>query len=232
MELKDYLYYQDDAGEIYCGDCLEIMPLLADKSIDLVLTDPPYFLPAAHYQTRKQFSRNFSDLGILEHFFRDFFNECQRITKKVVYCFCDGQSYPLFYYHLYPFCKSVRPLIWDKKTSINGYSWRHQFEMIIFAEMPETKPVPTGDGDIIRYSAVRVNDRIHPAEKPVELLSDLIKKSSDENDIIIDPFAGSFTTAVACKLLNRRFIGIEISEKYCEIAKNRLQNEVEPLFKK
>jgi DNA modification methylase len=54
--------------------------------------------------------------------------------------------------------------------------------------------------------------------------------SSNETDLILDPFLGSGTTAVACKRLNRRFIGIEISEKYCEIAKNRLQNEARPLF--
>ncbi len=224
-------YPDDFINKIIQGDCIEVMRHLPDKSIDLVLTDPPYFLPAAHYQTRKQFSRNFSDLGILEHFLKDFFNECQRITKKVVYCFCDGQSYPLFYFYLYPFCKSVRLLIWDKKTSINGYSWRHQHELIIFAELPGIKPIPTGDGDILRFSAVKVDERTHPAEKPTELIDVLIKKSTTETDLILDPFLGSGTTAVACKRLNRRFIGIEISEKYCQIARDRLNNEVEPLFK-
>src|ERR1700685_1344108 len=168
--------------DIKQGDCLELMKGLADESVDCIITDPPYFLPAVHYQTRKQFSRNFSDLGILESFFKNVFKEFSRVIKKngTIYVFCDGQSYPLFYYHLYPFCKSVRPLIWDKKTSINGYSWRHQHELIIFAEMPQAKPVPSGDGDIIRYSAVKVDDRKHPAEKPIELLEQFIKKSTHE----------------------------------------------------
>jgi len=213
--------------KLILGDCLVEMKKIPDKSIDLVLTDPPYFLPATHYQTRKQFSRNFSDLGILEHFFKDFFTECSRITKKVIYCFCDGQSYPLFYYHLYPFCKSVRPLIWDKKTSINGYSWRHQHELIIFAELPDIKPIPSGDGDILRYSAVKVDNRTHPAEKPIELLSAIINKSSIENDTILDPFMGSGTTGVACKELGRNFIGIEIEPKYFEIAQRRINNTTE-----
>ncbi len=226
-------YPTDFINKVICGDCLEVMKDIPDGSVDLVLTDPPYFLPATHYQTRKRFSRNFSDLGILEHFIKDTFQEFNRITKDngILYIFCDGQSYPLFYYHLYPFCKSVRPLIWDKKTSINGYSWRHQHEIIIFAEMPNAKPIPSGSGDIIRYSAVKVNDRIHPAEKPLELLKELLEKSSKENYLILDPFLGSGTTAVAAKQLNRNFIGIEISEKYCEIARQRLRQEVLPFNK-
>ncbi len=219
-----------EVNKIICGDCLDVMKGIPNKSIDLIVTDPPYFLPATHYQTRKQFSRNFSDLGILEHFYKDFFKECNRITKKVIYCFCDGQSYPLFYYHLYPFCKSIRPLIWDKKTSINGYSWRHQHELIIFAEMPNIKPIPSGDGDILKYSAVKVDNRTHPAEKPIDLISALITKSSDINDLILDPFMGSGTTINACINLNRKYIGIELSPEYCEIARKRIKTIPESLF--
>ena len=222
-----YNYPNDFINKIICGNCLEVMKDIPDNSIDLVLTDPPYFLPASHYQTRKQFIRNFSDLGILEYFIKDTFLQFNRITKEsgIIYIFCDGQSYPLFYYHLYPFCKSVRPLIWDKKTSINGYSWRHQHELIIFAEMPKSKPIPTGDGDILRYSAVKVDSREHPAEKPIDLNKTLIEKSSQENDIILDPFLGSGTTAVAALNLNRKFIGIEIDPIYCQIALKRIEVE-------
>lgn len=208
------------------GDCIEEMKKIADGSVDLVLTDPPYFLPAKHYQTRKDFSRNFSDLGVLEGFFRQVFIEIQRVLKPTgsIYFFCDGQSYPLFYWYIYHFTKSVRPLIWDKKMSINGYSWRHQHEIIIFAEMPKAKPIPTGDGDIVRYSAVKVGLRQHPAEKPIDLIFALIEKSSNENDTILDPFMGSGTTGVACKNLNRNFIGIELDTGYFEIAKKRIES--------
>ncbi len=221
-----------EINKIIQGDCLEVMKDIPDNSIDLVLTDPPYFLPATHYQTRKSFSRNFSDLGILEHFIKDFFNEVKRVIKDdgVIYVFCDGQSYPLFYYHLYHFCKSVRPLIWDKKTSINGYSWRHQHELIIFAQMPKGKPVPTGDGDILRMSAVKVDERKHPAEKPAELLSLLINKSSKENDIVLDPFAGGGSTGVACKNLNRNYILIEKEPEYIKICEERIKAVPESLF--
>lgn len=206
-------------SKIIHGDCLEEMKDLPDKSIDLIVIDPPYFLPAKHYSTRREFRRNFGDLGVMEGFYKEVFGQFKRVIKITgrIYVFCDGQSYPLFYYHLYPMCKSVRPLIWDKKTSINGYHWRHQHELIIFAEMPESKIVPTGDGDILRYSAVKVGLRKHPAEKPVEILKRLIEKSSEENDVVLDCFAGSGSTMVACQELGRKYIMIEKEKEYFDI---------------
>lgn len=215
-----------EMNKMYCMDCMDGFKQIDDQSVDLIVTDPPYFLPATHYQTRTQFSRNFADLGILEHFFKGVFNEFARIIKPTgrIYIFCDGQSYPLFYYHLYHFCKNVRPLIWDKKTSINAYSWRHQHEIIIFAEMPDCKPVPSGDGDILKHSAVKVEERTHPAEKPVDLLKRLIDKSSSPGDLVLDPFAGSGSTILACILLGRNFIGFEKSVDYYKIAEERIKD--------
>jgi|TARA_Y100000034_G_scaffold99202_1_gene121766 site-specific DNA-methyltransferase (adenine-specific) len=216
-------------SKIIQGDCIDEMQQMEENSVDLIVTDPPYFLPANHYQTRKQFSRNFGDLGILEHFFKDVFKEMVRVLKSTgrIYIFCDGQSYPLFYYHLYPYCKSVRPLIWDKKTSINGYSWRHQHEIIIFAEMPEAKPIPSGDGDILRYSAVKVNDRKHPAEKPVELLRRFIEKSTEENDIVLDCFAGCGSVMEACIQCNRKYIMIEKELSYFKLIEERAKTQTQ-----
>ena len=213
-----------ELNKIYNMDCLDGLKEIEDNSVDMILTDPPYFLPAKHYMTRKDFKRNFADLGILESFFKIAFKEFKRVMKEdgTIYLFCDGQSYPLFYYHLYPYCQSVRPLIWDKKTSFNGYSWRHQHELIIFAEMPKAKPLPSGDGDILRYSAVKVDLRSHPAEKPYDLIEKLILKSSKEGNLILDPFAGSGTTCIAALRNNRKYIGFEMSPEYKVIADNKL----------
>jgi len=207
--------------KLYLGDCLEVMRGMPDKSVDAVITDPPYFLPAQHYQTRKQFQRNFSDLGILEHFFKDLYVEMARIIRDdgCFYMFCDGQSYPLFWYHGFKISKSVRPLIWDKSVSINGYGWRHQHEIILFGEMPKAKPIPTGDGDILKHRAVLVDSREHPAEKPVELITRLVEKSGAT---ILDPFMGSGATGIACIKAERNFIGIEIDPTYFAIAEKRI----------
>lgn len=212
-------YYADNNTYFIKGDCLDVMSNMHSIA-DLVVADPPYFLPANHYQTRTQFSRNFSDLGILEHFFKDCFSQFNQAVKDTgtLYVFCDGQSYPLFYYHLYPYCKNIRPLVWDKLTSINGYSWRHQHELIIFAERANAKPVPSGDGDILKCRATPVKQRIHGAQKPIELLKMLISKSSNPNSIILDPFAGSGSTGLAAQQCGRKSILIESSEEYCEAA--------------
>ena len=85
------------------------------------------------------------------------------------------------------------------------------------------------DGDILKCRAVKVNQRIHPAEKPIELITRLIDKQNGK--YTLDPFLGSGTTAVACKQLNRHFIGIEINPDYCKIARKRLMGVPESLFK-
>ncbi len=205
-----------EINKIHKGDCLDIMAEMPDGFVDCIVTDPPYFMPAVHYNTRKEFKRNFADLGIMDSWFKSVFKEFRRILKPTgtIYMFCDGQSYPLFYWHTYHFAKSVKPIIWDKMTSINGYGWRHQHEIIMWAEMPKREKIPTGDGDIIKCRAVPVNDRIHPAQKPVELLEKLILKSTNEGDLIFDPFAGSGSCFAACKKSKRNFIGAEMSDDY------------------
>lgn len=218
------------------GDCLDLMADLPTGSVDFVVTDPPYFLPAVHYNTRTPQVRNLGELGILEGFYKRFVSEEARILKDggVVYCFCDGQSYPVFYSCGYSFFKAQRPLLWDKQTSINGYTWRHQHEIILFAEKLNAPKIPTGDGDVFKMRAVKIGERLHPAEKPVELLSLLIKKHSAPyvlanrgTPIIFDPFAGSGATAEAAAKLGCHYLGFELSLDYCEIARKRLRENTD-----
>jgi len=70
----------------------------------------------------------------------------------------------------------------------------------------------------------RVKPELHPTQKPVNLIKKIIRSATEENDTVLDPFIGSGTTAVACKQLNRNFIGIEINPDYVEIANRRLAN--------
>lgn len=212
---------------LYLGDCLEVLPTLAAGSVDAVVTDPPYFQPASHYcPTRDEGApkKTIGDMSILEYFFKSFIRECARTLKPdgFHYLFCDGQSYPIAFTGLYPYVKRVRPLIWDKLTSYNGYTWRHQHELIAFGELDGSPRIPTGDGDILKFRAVPVDERLHPAEKPIPLLMALIAKTQ-EGGVIIDPFAGSGTTGVACVQTGRRFVGIEISEQYFEIAVKKIE---------
>ena len=217
---------KDITNTIIQGDCLEVMKSKPDNCVDLVLTDPPYFLPVQHYvgTIEKGYSkRSLADTSVLKGYFAQITREFDRITKPAgtIYMFCDGQSYPIFYEALYPHCKHVRPLIWDKIVSFNGYTWRHGHELIAWGERDETERVPTGDSDILRCRGVLQKDRFHPAEKPVKLLKLLIKKH--EKGIVLDPFMGSGSTLAAASIMESPYIGIELQEEYCEIARKRVQ---------
>ncbi len=216
-------FYDAHGIQIFQGDCREILPLLT--GIDCVVTDPPYFLPAAHYSVRGETSKSLGDLSILEHYFKGLMRELHACLtpEGVAYVFCDGQSYPIFHRVSYNQWKRVRPLIWDKGTSVNGYAWRHQHELIAYCEKDDSPKVPTGDGDVIRESAVKVADREHLAEKPSKVIMRLIQKSCPAGKVVLDPFAGSGSTLLAARDCGRRAIGIEMEEKYCEIAARRIE---------
>ena len=134
--------------------------------------------------------------------------------------FCNAKSYPFVFRAMYEYYKHVRLIIWDKVVSYNGYTWRHQHELIAWGECENAERVPTGDGDIIACRGVLQKDRKHPAEKPSKLIKRLIEKH--EHDTILDPFMGSGTTGVACHQTGRNFIGIEIDENYYNIACKRI----------
>ena len=210
---------------LHLGDCLEILPTLEAGSVDAVITDPPYFLPVNTYVgTRGEgyARRTIGDMSIMQTYFDGLLESLAPKIKLSgsAYVFCDAQSYPLFYRSMYPHFKYVRLLIWDKKVSYNGYTWRHQHELIAWGEGFEAERIPTGDGDILKYRGVLQKDRQHPAEKPVTIMARLIKKTGDT---ILDPFMGSGTTGIACVQTNRNFIGIEIEPKYYDIAEQRIK---------
>lgn len=223
-------YYESGGITIYQGDSMNVLREIKSGSVDLIITDPPYFQPAAHYcPARDQGSpkRSIGDMSILELAFRSWCEEMSRVIKKsgTIYFFCDGQSYPIAFTALYPHAKYVRPLIWDKLTSFNGYTWRHQHEIIAWAELEGSQRVNTGDGDILKCRAVPVDERLHPAQKPVDLIKMLMLKHADATTIL-DPFCGSGTTLRAAKDIGRKAIGVEIESRYCEIAVSRMAQEV------
>jgi DNA modification methylase len=219
-------FYEDSQVKLWNGDCREILPTI--RGVDCVVTDPPYFLPASHYSLRGVTSKSIGDLSILERYFKELLAEIYACLKPtgVAYVFCDGQSYPIFHRVGYNQWKSIRPLIWDKGVSVNGYGWRHQHELIAYMTKPEDPVVPTGDGDVLRENAVKVADRLHPAEKPSKLIMRLIQKSTKEGQTVLDPFAGSGSTLLAARDCGRKAIGIEIEPNYCQVAIRRIHGEL------
>ena len=222
-------YYDEGGITIYHGDMAEVLPMISE-SFDMVVTDPPYFQPATHYVPARGSEpiRTLGDTSVLEHAFRSWADLLDARLNKTgsAYVFCDGQSYPIVYRSFYRLGR-VRPLVWDKLTSFNGYTWRHQHELIAWVERPDAERVPTGDGDILQERAVPVEKRIHPAEKPIGLMSRLMAKHGEGS--VLDPFMGSGASMEAARQVGSRYVGIEIEERYCEIAATRLDQGVLPL---
>lgn len=194
-------------NKVICGDCLEIMKKIPDKSIDLIVTDPPYGLGKDY--------GNISD----KEFSGEWFNDARRIGKSLI--FTPGIA------NMFKFNQPDWVLCWYKPGAISRtrYGFNSWEPLLIYDALPSPN-----EPDVIREPVGKQFDTgDHPTPKPIKLFKKLIQRFSKENDLILDPFLGSGTTAVAAKELGRRFIGIEISEKYCEIARQRLRQEYLPL---
>lgn len=210
-------YYQDEQATIYLGDCREILPQL-DK-VDLVLTDPPYGIgeAAGANQSRNKLALA-TDYGSANW-------DNERIEKELLYLALGTADNSIIFggnYYTDYLNQNTCWLVWDKDnsgdfadcelawTSLSGavrkFKWRWNG---MLKEMPE--------------------QRWHPTQKPVSVLRWCIEqadaKQKKEHQTILDPFMGSGTTLVAAKNLGRKAIGIELEEKYCEIAVKRLRQQ-------
>ena len=202
---------------LYLGDCLEIMKSIPDKSIDLVLTDPPYGMNFVSNHRTVKYEKIVGD----DKYPVEVLNEFFRIAKRAVYVFCRWDNLTEL-----PKPKSV--LAWVKNNwSMGDLKHEHgrQWEAICFYpqeghEFIERIP------DVIKCP--RTENVYHPTQKPVGILRRIIE--TNKADTILDPFMGSGTTGVACRMLRRKFIGIEIDKTYFDIAKQRIQNAQKELF--
>jgi len=163
----------------------------------------------------------------------DWLKEIKRVMKEDahLYIFTSWHNIDIFkqkvekYFHL----KNI--LIWEKNNASMGDlygDYAPKYEMILFISNGNKKLNGKRDPNIIK--ARRTSNNNHPTEKPVNLLAYLIEKSSKENDIVLDTFAGSFSTARAAKLTKRNFIACEIEEHYCKIGEKLLKATPTRLF--
>jgi site-specific DNA-methyltransferase (adenine-specific) len=204
---------------LYFGDCLEILPTLAP--VDAIITDPPYALPTMIAQGR-DVTRNVGDLSIIETAFRVHAAAWKRALTREgrAFVFCDGTSYPSMFRATYGEFQSAL-LVWDKGRIGMGREFRKSHELILHCWMPDTPAFGDGVGraDILKHAPVSSDSRDHPAEKPTNLIADLLRVSGKT---ILDPFMGSGSTGVAAVDLGRKFIGIEIERKYFDKACERI----------
>lgn len=220
------------------GDCLELMKDIPDKSIDLVVIDPPYDFMSKHYGKSYSGSGAFGSLGrtyhrelesnnIITGINEDVLQELIRVMKKVnIYIWCSKEQI-LKYINFFK-NYNMDLLTWHKTNPVPTCNNKYlsDTEYILFFREKSVKIygtyatkkkyyiTPTNKEDKKSYK--------HPTIKPVDIIENLIINSSKENDVVLDCFMGSGTTGVACKKLNRNFIGIELSEEYYNIAVRRI----------
>ena len=208
---------------IYNEDCLEGMKRLEDNSVDLIATDPPYCIGASSNGIKS----SFADLNLMRPFFEQLFSEWQRILKDGGHCYLctDWRTYPFLYSIIIKYLTVRNLIVWDYDWIKCGNFYRYTHELIIFATNGKSgRDFPKSESDVWRMKCINYTDpnKLHQAQKPVELMERMIKNSSSEGDTVLDCFMGSATTAIACLNLNRKFIGFEIDEKYFDIAKKRI----------
>jgi len=242
-------YYETKLGKLYHGDCLEIMPEL--EPVDLVLTDPPYGTTACKWDTVISFEQMWKRLnkiiknnGAILLFGSEPFSSALRMSniknykydwiwnKKLAGNGILAKKQPLKIHELisvfnskvyYP--QKTKGKLRTKLTSnlkiseINGGDGVKKVSETFNNEYyPKT---------VLEFSLAGLRTgRFHPTQKPVPLMEYLIKTYTKENEIALDFTIGSGTTAIACERLKRKWIGIEIEEKYCEIAAKRIEENL------
>lgn len=237
-------YYDDGSCVIYHGDCREVLPRLS--AVDHVITDPPYEAEA-HTTARRSTNSEHRVIPLVIEFsaiteeLRGFASaEFGRLSRGWVLVFCQSEAIGAWRAALARGgCEWRRAQAWVKPDSAPQFTGDRPgigFECIATAWAGKSKSKWNGGGRRGVYEHCvnnfgRLTDgRPHPTMKPEPLMCELVTLFSDPGDTILDPFMGSGTTLVAAKRLGRKAIGIEIEEKYCEIAAKRLSQGALDLF--
>ena len=205
-------FHKESSGILWNCDCMDVMRKLPDKCIDLCLCDPPYGIgeDGGKCRTRgKSIPNHEKGNWDNERPKKEYFDEILRISKNQIIF---GGNYFTDYLSV-----SRGWIYWDKEMggdfSDGELAWT-SFDMVLKSFKKCT----------------RFSGKSHPTQKPIELMRWCLEKYSEAGMTVFDPFLGSGTTALAARDLGRKFIGCEKEEKYCLIAKKRLENSTPPLF--
>lgn len=220
--------FLDEPTNMDWNDALKQLP---DGCVDLVVTDPPYGM---NYQsnTRKEKHKKIVGDDNLD-WLEGWVVELKRLCKHEahLYIFCSWHKVDEFKQTIQRYFNIKNILIWDKKGfgmgDLDG-DYAPSYEMVIFCSNGSKKLNGGRDRNILR--TVRTNNENHPTENPVNLIRYFIEKSSEKGDIVLDTFAGSFSTARACKEIRRHFLCFEIDADYCAKGRQLLNGTEVSLF--
>ena len=224
--------------DLYKGDCLEVMDkLIADGvKVDAIITDPPYKVitggknegkgnPSGILTDNKQLMKTIPK-------FEEWIPRAFEMLKDESHAYFMVNMLNLkdmmiilelnnFYIH--------NVLVWEKNNATPNKWYMKNCEYVIFCKKGKSKFI-NNCGSKVVHKFNNPKNKIHPTEKPVDLMEMYISNSSNEGGLILDPFMGSGTTGVACKNLNRDFIGIELDDKYFEISEQRINEQITDWF--
>ena len=218
--------------KLYKGDCLELMPQIRSETIDLIVTDPPYKIITGGDSNGKNSIRPKGVLSgnreLMKFIpkFSEWLPECYRVLENGTHAYFMVNSTNLtemlvevektgFKIH--------NILIWKKNNCTPSQFYMKNCEYIIFCRKGKAKYINNmgGSKTVHDFNNI-IGNKVHPTEKPIELMKFYIENSSEENDTVLDPFMGSGSTGVACVNTFRKFIGIEMDENYFNIAEKRI----------
>lgn len=229
-----------ETNVIHLGDCVQGLKTLPDKCVDLVVSDPPYLLTqrGCAGNSGGMLQKELNKKGKVFEFnsvnIEDYLHELYRVLKDDTHCYlmCNHVNLTHFLkviddskFHF------IKCLIWQKGNLIMGTKYMNAFEYILFMSKEKNRNVnDCGIPDILSVPNIKTKDingeNIHDSEKPVRLMEILITQSSNREDIVLDPFMGSGTTALACINKNRKFIGWEIDPKYHKLCEKRIKKHI------
>lgn len=225
---------------IFNDDCIKGMSLMPDESVDLIITDPPYRTTARGNAGNSggMLQKDINRKGqVFQHNDVDctkYAPEFYRILKNSGHCYVMTNHVNLIHI-LNVFTKNgfhfIKSLIWNKGNKIMGQYYMSQFEYILFFRKGKGVKINNcGTSDILSVPNIKTKgadgNNLHDTEKPIELMQILVENSSHENEIVLDPFVGVGSTALAAARTGRKFIGYELDKKYYEIACQRVDQEI------
>lgn len=216
--------------KLYNDDCIKVLKQMEDNSVDLIATDPPYLI---NYKTGFKLDKK-------HKFNKPIYGDnnpalLKTATKEMYRVLKDNSAIYMFAHHktieiTKPFIKQAgfNIIIWVKNNHTAGdliAGYGSKYEMIIYANKGRAPINGKRLSDVWYFDGFQGKNPVHQNQKPLEMIKLILEKHSQPGQIVLDPFMGSGTTGVACKKLNREFIGVELDSEYFEIAKNRIENE-------
>lgn len=201
---------------VYNVDCLDGLMDLEDSCIDFLLTDIPYDAVNRKSNGLRNFDKENAD--VLSFNLDTFLEQSYRVTRNSICIFCGKEQFSQIYEFFASKKGTVRPIIWEKTnpSPVNGeYVYLSGVEFAVWFKKSGGKTFNAFcKNTVFRFSNGK--RKIHPTQKNLELFKSLILDNTNEGDLVLDTCIGSGTTAIACKELNRRYIGFEINREYYE----------------